>query len=112
VTDEPALDCGFLSLPQDIQDALTAEPEPSGRTRIEIVGDDLGREVTVDYEADMAYFELCSRPLSEPPRTVEITDGVVADYNAAGELVGVEVFLIDGAVLAEDVAAVKRLLGV
>jgi uncharacterized protein YuzE len=110
-TDEP-IHLGFLSLPAEIQDACTAEPEPSGRTRIEIVADELGRAVEVDYEADMAFFTLHPIGPGEVDRTWEVNDGVLADFDASGRLVGVEVFLVHGCVLAEDLVELKQLLPV
>lgn len=107
---EEPIHLGFLSLPVEIQDACMAEPEPSGRTRIEIVADDLDREVQVDYDADMAYFQLLPRRAGQVARSVKIGTSVIADYTAGGELVGAEVFLVNAAVLPATVAYLQVLL--
>lgn len=89
---------------------------PSGRTRIEIVADDLARDVEVDYEADMAYFDL----QSDKPRGGRVSwsdvknedRSLIVDYDADGAMVGVEVFLVNAAVRPVTIAALKRLLAV
>jgi uncharacterized protein YuzE len=108
MTNEPT-NLGFLSLAQEIQDACVAEPEPSGRTRIEIVADDLGLDVEVDYEADMAYI-----PIRQAPhfvdRSLEVGPSVRADYDVDDRLLGVEVFLRDVTVGPEAVADIERVV--
>lgn len=106
--DEP-IHLGFLSLPQGIQDALCAESEPSGRTRIEIAADDLGLDVDVDYEADMAYIPI-RRPRHFVDRSREVGPSVRADYDVDGRLLGVEVFLRDATVGPEAVADIERVV--
>jgi len=105
------IDLGFLSLPQEIQDACMAEPEPSGRTRIEIVADDLGRELKVDYEADMAYIKV--RKGKWAWNDVKQEDrSLVLDYDEDDNLLGVEIFLVNAAIRLQTVDALKRLLPV
>lgn len=137
---------GFLSLPQELQDAVTADycgvcgqpkgpdceaaefyADPAhrepvgpprrrlhGSTRIELIADQLGHPVKVDYEADMAYIEVVPRP--RPAGCVVCTDttykddGVLVDYDADGAMLGIEIFLRHAAVRAETVAVLRELL--
>lgn len=131
---EPALDCGYLSFSPELQavcgadycrvcgnpkgpDCETAEfyADPAncepvgpprrrhGRTRIEIVADHLGRTAEIDYGADMAYIEVREGVVAR-------TDVKLEDYDKNGELLGIEVFLVQAAVHPETVAALIRLL--
>jgi uncharacterized protein YuzE len=110
MTDEP-IHLGFLSLPAEIQDACTVGPEPSGRTRIEIVADELGRAVKVDYEAGMAYFKVRHGRFAWNDVKQE-DKSLIVDYDADDNLLGIEVFLVNAAIRPVTVAALKRLLPV
>lgn len=137
---EPALDCGYLSFSPELQaaceadycrvcgnpkgpDCETAEfyADPAncepvgpprrrhGRTRIEIVADHLGRTAEIDYDADMAYIEVREGVVARTDVKLE-DQGLILDYDENGELLGVEVFLVQAAVHPETVAALVRLL--
>lgn len=103
------LDCGFLSLPADIQDALMAGPEPSGRTRIEIVADDLGVTAKVDYRADMAYIDVQDGLFAWNDVGQE-DKSLILDYDEDDQLLGIEIFLVNAAIRPVTVEALRRLL--
>lgn len=107
---EPGEFIGFLSLPAEIQEACMAEPEPSDRIRIEIVADILGREVQIDYEADMAYFEVRKHDGVAWSDIKQEDESLIVDYDENDELLGIEVFLVQAAVRPVTVAALTRLL--
>lgn len=83
-----------------------------GRIRIEMVADMLEREARIDYEADMAYIRVRPTPEGGVYRTdVKLEDrSLITDYTEDGELIGIEIFMVQAAIRYETVAALKRLL--
>lgn len=108
---EPVWDFGYLSLPAEVQAAIEAGPPPSGRIRIEIVADELGRQVGTDYEADMAYFTVRAHDGVARSDVKQEDNSLILDYDEFDELVGVEVFLVNAAILPRTFEALKRVLG-
>lgn len=87
---------------------MRPQPTPVDSNMVDLESLGLGYPVEVDLEADMAYI-----PVQEHRgvhRTVEVTDGVLADYDVRSRLVGVEVFLRDGKAWPTDEPVIRRLL--
>lgn len=104
------LDCGYLSLPPEIQAACEAGPPPSDRIRIEILADRLGYDAKVDYEADMAYIKVRDHDTVYRTDSTLEDRSIITDYDEDGNLLGVEVFLVQAAIGPDTVTALKRLL--
>lgn len=69
-----------------------------------------GHPLRVDPEADMGYIRVREggfkrNDLADEPR------GIIADYDAHGRLLGIEIFLRDGEVRPESAEVIRRLLG-
>src|SRR6266705_5214227 len=60
---------------------------------------DPATEIEIDEQADAAYVRVAARSVE---RTEEIADGILLDFDADGELVGVEVLGLQGRVRGGD----------
>jgi uncharacterized protein YuzE len=84
------------------------DPKPQ-RIRIEIVADQLDVVPKIDYEADMAYIKV--RDGDRAWNDVKQEDrSLILDYDSDDQLLGIEIFLVRGAILLDTVAALTRLL--
>jgi uncharacterized protein YuzE len=57
----------------------------------------------VDHEADAIYLNLTDRPIKD---SAEIADGIVADYDAEGRIVGIEI--LDASKRTDDPDVLKQ----
>ena len=61
-------------------------------------------KLTIDREADALYLDLDEAPAAE---SAEISPGVILDYNAAGQVVGIEMLYLSKRVTAEKLGRMQ-----
>lgn len=94
-------------------EVLASVIEPLGVTPTLTPTTLFGYPVRIDLEADMAYIPIRALPPGEGVEwtdTSHKSDGVLADYDEDGRLVGIEVFLIKGRMRWESADEVRRLI--